>query len=138
MSDTSIFTDKDTKPTEADIRDALGKMYRSWQRIKEYAIKHGPGIEEWHYSRSGWNCRIKGKKSIIIYLMPCKGNYKTSFVLGAKATTDALGSNIPESIKKLIGEAKVYAEGRGIRIDITNEKMTGYLETLVDIKLSAK
>ncbi len=113
-------------------------MYSSWQRIKLHAIESGPGTEEWNYSRSGWNCRIKGKKSVIVYLMPGNVHFKASFVLGAKATTDALNSNIAESIKKLISEAKVYAEGRGVRIEVTSNQIAANIETLIDIKLSAK
>lgn len=138
MADTSIFLDKDAKPGEAELSAGLGRLYRSWEKTIRYAVEKGPGTEEWHYSKSGWNCRIKGKKSVIVYLMPCDRYFKASFVLGAKATTEALESNISEDIKKLISEAKVYAEGRGVRIDVTSDKMTAYIETLVDIKLSTK
>ncbi len=138
MADTSIFLDKDTKPGNEELKAALGKLYRSWVRVVKYAIENGPGTEEWHYSKSGWNCRIKGKKSVIIYLMPGDRHFRASFVLGGKATTEALESNIPDDIKKLISEAKVYAEGRGVRIDVTSDKMTAHIETLINIKLSTK
>lgn len=54
----------------------------------------------------------------MIYLLPRDGFFKIAFVFGQKAVDEILKSNITESIKTELKNAKVYAEGRGIRIEV--------------------
>jgi len=61
--------------------------------------------------------------------------FSVSIVFGEKATQEALHSDISEGIKKIISEAKVYAEGRGIRIEIKNSTVISDIKKLVLIKL---
>jgi len=44
-------------------------------------------------------------------------------------------SKFPE-IKKELAAAKVYAEGRGVRIDVTREEMLQNVRLLIDSKLN--
>lgn len=138
MSETSYFIDKTEAPNFENLSKALGKQFSVWTEIWEHVFSRSgfPVKEEWNFSKHGWNCRLKGKKSAIIYLMPCKGYFNASFVLGEKATTSALASDINNDIKKVIREARVYAEGRGFRIAVTTSGMVSDIKTLIDIKLS--
>ena len=45
-------------------------------------------------------------------------------------------SQIANSIKTELDSAKVYAEGRGIRIDIKNNVIIEDIKALIDIKLA--
>jgi hypothetical protein len=67
--------------------------------------------------------------------MPLSKYFKVSFVFGEKATKEALDSKLSDSIKEIIQSAKVYAEGRGFRIDIKNRKMMQDIKRLIDIKM---
>lgn len=137
MAEQSFFTDKDLQPDETALAEALGKAYQHWKSLKNHVLKGHPGAaEEWNYSRLGWNCRLKGRKSVIIYLMPCSGYFRASMVFGAKATEAALTSDISPEIKQTITEAKVYAEGRGFRVDVKNAKVATDIKKLIDLKLA--
>lgn len=57
-----------------------------------------------------------------------------AFVFGPKATGKVMASNVSESIKTELKNAKVYAEGRGIRIDVKNSKILKDIKTLIQIK----
>ena len=139
MSDQSIFLDKDRRPSEHDISSVLGKMYVHWKSIRDIVLEKLPGtVQEWNYSRLGWNYRLKGKKSVIVYLMPQASQFKASFVFGAKATEQAMEANISEAIKQAMSEAKVYAEGRGFRIEVRNAKAASDIKKLVDIKITSQ
>lgn len=135
--DTSIFTDKEKAPDEKELANALGKSYDWLSELKALITEHVPDAkEEWNYSKMGWNYRIKDKKRAIMYVMPYDKYFKASFVFGAKATEQALADNISPSIKDIITTAKVYAEGRGFRVDVTSKKIAADVKRLVAIKLA--
>ena len=136
--DTSIFTDKNKAPGDIELKAELEKTYKLWNQLKEYVSEQNPDTyEEWNYSKSfGWGFRVRDKKRVIIYLMPQAGKFKASFVLGEKATCEAIVSKISKDIKDLISAAKVYAEGRGIRIDVESKKIVKDIMKIIDIKLS--
>jgi hypothetical protein len=139
MSDQSIFADKNKQPREQDLSIALGKAHNHWKSIKEQVLERIPGVkEEWNFSRRGWNCRLKGKKRVIIYLMPLAAGFKASFVFGVKATEEAMKADISDATKQIINEAKVYAEGRGFRIEVKNFKIASDVKKLVAIKLAGQ
>jgi hypothetical protein len=59
-----------------------------------------------------------------------------AFVFGEKAANEALGSNISDSIKNEISSARVYAEGRGFRIEVKDDSMLEDIKKLIEIKLA--
>ena len=133
----SIFTDKNKLPNDKDLKEALADTYPLWQLIKHYVIsKYPKGLEEWSYSNYGWSCRIKDKKRAIIYLLPRDRFFKVAFVFGQKATDLIMNSQISNAIKTELDIAKVYAEGRGIRIDINDNVIMNDIRELIDIKLA--
>jgi hypothetical protein len=133
----SIFTDKDKLPNDNDLKESLGDTYQLWQLIKDYVIsKYPKGFEEWSCSKYGWSLRIKDKKRAIIYLLPRDRFFKVAFVFGQKATDMIMKSQIASSIKTELDSAKVYAEGRGIRIDIMDKMIISDIQGLIDIKLA--
>lgn len=135
----SCFTEKEITPSQKDLKKALGSTFSSWLEIQEYAKKSYPcAVEEWNFSspKYGWSFRVKDKKRVIIYLLPREQFFKVAMVFGQKATNEILKSSISDIIKQDIQNARVYAEGRGIRIDITDKALTADIKTLISIKLS--
>ena len=133
----SIFTDKNKLPNDNDLKKSLGETYELWQLIKDYVIsKYPKGFDEWSCSKYGWSLRMKDKKRTIIYLLPRDKFFKVAFVFGQKATDTIMKSQIANSIKTELDSAKVYAEGRGIRIDIKGKKIMCDIQELIDIKLA--
>ncbi len=137
--DKSIFTDKNTLPTLTDLKNKLGETFPLWQQISEYVhLKYPKVIEMWNYSgeKYGWSFRMKDTKRAILYLLPRDGFFKVAFVFGQKATDAILQSTISEVIKSELLSAKVYAEGRGIRIDIIHDTILDDIMKLIDIKIA--
>ena len=135
---TSIFTDKSKKPTASDLKKALGNTSALWDEIKDYVYKNYPDAAvEWAYPGKsfGWNFRIRDKKRVLVYFMPCDGFFIVSLVFGEKAAKEALASGISKEIKDNISSAKVYAEGRGFRIDVKDKKIVSDIKKLINIKL---
>jgi hypothetical protein len=134
--ETSIFLNRDSIPTTDELNKALGDTYHFWQVIKDYVhLQYPKAIDEWNCSKNGWSFRIKDKKRAIIYFLPRNRYFKVAFVFGQKATDAIMQSDILEEIKKELNAARVYAEGRGIRIDIKNEKVINDVKKLITVKL---
>ena len=135
----SIFSDKNKTPATNDLIKSLGDTYQFWQVIFDYVIlKYPKGVEEWNYSgdKFGWSFRVKDKKRILIYMLPRDKFFKVAFVIGQKAVDLILKSPISNEIKLELQSAKVYAEGRGIRIDIKSVLIMQDIKRLIDFKLS--
>lgn len=138
MEDKSIFPDKAVKPTEHDLREKLGGIYPLWQHLHDFVFSRYPGgIAEWNFpgKKYGWSYRIKDKKRAIIYLLPRDGYFKAAFVFGDKAVAKIMESDISSAIKEDLNQARKYAEGRGIRIEVKGSDIISDIEKLVRIKL---
>lgn len=135
----SLFTDKSKKPSGKDLARALGETHAFWEELKDFVLLQYPGaVEEWNHSGKnwGWGFRLKDKKRAILYLTPGDGRFKAALVFGEKATKEALASGITEETKAIIASAKVYAEGRGFRIDVTDPEIIPDIKKLILIKLA--
>ena len=133
----SIFTDKELEPNAETLKTALGITYKFWQTLVNYIHSVYPeAIEEWNFSKSGgWSFRVKDKKRAIIYLLPRESFFKVALVFGQKATDEVLKSKIATDIKTELESARVYAEGRGIRIEVKDEKKENDIKELINIKI---
>ncbi len=136
--DTSIFTNKAEIPDDFLLSAALGDLFGVWMDIREFVLGVYPkATEEWNHpgQKYGWNFRIKDKKRAIIYLLPRDKFFLVAFVFGEKATQAALSSDINNEIKTIIESARVYAEGRGFRIEVKSKDIIENIKKLIDIKL---
>ena len=136
--DKSIFMARNRKPDDKALREALGNTYDLWESIRDYVLEIYPDArEEWSYpgEKYGWGFRMKDKKRAIIYLLPRDAFFKVAFVFGEKATGIIMNSDIREPVKTELANAKVYAEGRGIRIDINDTTILRDIKQLIEIKV---
>lgn len=91
---------------------------------------------ELSWEKYGWSYRIKDKRRAIIYFLPRDKFFKVAFVFGQKATDIIMASDIDDDIKAELLQARKYAEGRGIRIEIKNELIISDIKKLIEIKLA--
>ncbi len=139
MDDISIFQDKTITPTDNDLVEKLDSTYNLWIQLQNFVLsKYPDGLSEWNYpgKKYGWSFRIKDKKRAIIYFLPRDKYFKVAFVFGQKAIDIVLASDIIPEIKTELMQARKYAEGRGIRIDIINNSRIPDIKKLIEIKLA--
>ena len=137
--DASVFTDKEKKPGDGDLAAALGETFGLWLALRNSVLEKYPAaLQEWHYpgQKFGWSFRMKDKKRAIIYFLPRDRFFKVAFVFGEKATAQVLASGIAPAIKSALEQAKAYAEGRGIRIDVRDGAGLTDIKKLIEIKLA--
>jgi hypothetical protein len=134
----SIFVNKSELPSIDNLQIALGDTFEIWKNIEAIAFENYPKAKaNWFFSsqKFGWSYRVKDSKRVIIYLLPRDNFFKIAFIFGQNATEKIFESNVSENIKSALKEAKVYAEGRGIRIDVRDRSNFHDIQELIKIKI---
>jgi hypothetical protein len=124
-------------PTESALAAVLGRARGSWARLRAaLQTAHGPLNEEWHFAGKafGWSLRLKQRKRVLVYMLPCRSHFLASFALGEKACRAARTVGLPASILTLIEAAPKYAEGRGVRIPVRTRKDVDHVLLVVSLK----
>ncbi|HEY2017755.1 MAG TPA: DUF3788 domain-containing protein [Bryobacteraceae bacterium] len=135
----NAFIGKAEAPTEQDLALELGESKPLWDRLlSELAQEQKLVTREWNsYSRkAGWSLRLKREKRNILYLSPEHGSFTASFALGDKAIAAARQSKLPERVIRIINEAKRYAEGTGVRIEVKASSDIAVVRKLTAVKLA--
>ena len=133
----SALADKSHEPTDDDLRDVLGKAFEVWTGLIASVDKRiGPVSQVWGYTSktTGWGLRLKQKDRIILYMTPQRGRFLVSFALGEKAVAAARGHGLSADILKAIDGAPRYAEGRGLRVEVSDKRQVSDLVRIAQIK----
>ena len=134
----NAFIGKSTEPTEKELALELGSAKVLWDRLlDELAGPLGNAIHEWSsYSRkAGWSLKVKHGTRTILYLSPCHGSFRASFALSDRAVKSALHGPFPVPVLKMIREAKRYAEGTAVRIEVKAASDVSMVEKIAALKL---
>ena len=134
----SIFLNKTVTPNDKMLRDAIGKTYPYWIMIKEtLKEEYGTLNEEWKFygASSGWTLKTLLKKRNLFFFIPYDNYFLIGFVFGDKAVAAAKKSTLPVKLVDELTNAKRYAEGRGLRIEVKKKSDVKNIITLVSIKV---
>lgn len=134
----SAFDDKSHCPTPAELARVLGPAAAAWrQLVDETARDHGPLVELWNFAgaKFGWSLRLKQKDRVVLYLTPQAGQFLVGLVLGEKAVA-AAGRDLPPAVLAALDEAPRYAEGRGLRLPVSERHDLPAILRLVAAKLA--
>jgi len=121
----SAFDDRSKEPRAVDLKSTLGRSSAHWDSLIAYiAAEYAPLDKTWSFAGAkwGWSLRLKQKKRTVLYMTPCNRHFLVGFALGEKAVKAAHARPLPDSILTVIDEAKRYAEGRGVRVEVKNKK----------------
>jgi|SRR5579872_2400721 len=134
---TNAFAGRSESPSQAEVALALGKSQSLWQDLVSTLKQECQLTEEWGSSsaKAGWSLRLQSKKRNIVYLAPGKGSFLASFALGDKAIAAARKSKLPARVLKIIAEAKRYAEGTAVRMEVHKPVDVAAVQILAKIKL---
>lgn len=133
-----VIFDKTTEPNDELVQQLVGETYSLWNEIRtKLHAEYGDLHEEWKYygKKSGWTLKKYLKKRNLFFFKPYDGYFMIAFVFGDKAVQAVEESDLPVSLKTELREARKYAEGRGLRLDIQSPEQVDYIIKLVDIKV---
>ena len=134
----NAFIGKTKKPSESELAAELGSAKKLWdQLVAELAEENGIDMQEWNtYSKkAGWSLRLKHKDRVIVNLSPHRGCFTASFALGDKAVQAARQSGLSPQVINIIDEAKRYAEGTAVRVEVKGIRDVASVKRLAAAKL---
>jgi hypothetical protein len=134
----NVFIDKLAKPDDQALVSALGKTYPLWAEIEKHiATTLGESVQEWKYYglKSGWTMKTLYKKRNLFFFTACEGYFRIAFVFGDRAVAEIVSSDLPKAVIEEITNAKKYAEGRGIRIDVKTRRDVESVKKLIAFKV---
>lgn len=133
----NAFAGRPVSPSAAALAEVLGPSHEVWQRlVADLKRELKLDAAEWHSSsvKLGWSLRLQVKRRNIVYLGPRVGWFLAAFALGDKAVAVARKSELPDQVVKIIAQAKRYAEGTAVRIEVRNAVDAGVVKILARIK----
>ncbi len=139
MESENRFNVKDEKPTDAIVSDFLGESRYYWEDIKQTIREQvGEFTEEWKFygSKCGWTLKILWKKRNLFFFTVYPHFFRIAFVFGDKAVEAVISSDLRSDIKKSLQEARKYAEGRGLRLDVRTSNDAECVKKLITIKIA--
>ena len=133
----SAFADKAKRPREAELSETLGRSSAHWRAITDtMARDYAPLDASWIYSGAawGWALRLRRRKRSLVYLTPCRKHFLAGFALGEKAVAAARAAGLPKGVLEVVRDAKKYAEGRAVRLEVRNKLDRDAVLRLIAIK----
>jgi hypothetical protein len=109
----AAFPDEKSVPAESDLPGALGRSFGPLSKVLvRLRAAHPDVAPEWKYSpRSGWHLIFSRKKRRLFYLIPARGDFRLSLILGDKAIAALQAGPCAKEVAELLKEAKRYPEG---------------------------
>lgn len=133
-----VFNVKDQKPDDLSLAERLGPSYPYWKEIRTHTSENfDPITEEWKFygAKYGWQLKTYLKKRNLFFLIPYDSCFKIGFIFGDKAVDAVESSSVAENLKSELRNAKKYAEGRGLAIEIKDGRSIPDIMTLLEIKI---
>ncbi len=118
----SVFDDPNQPPEPAELRRRLGSAATAWNALVAGVAGRCPPIEEvWKFggAKLGWSLRLLRKGRVLLYLTPQEGRFLAGLVLGGKAVAAAREAGLSPALLAQVEAAPQYAEGRGLRVELT-------------------
>lgn len=119
VDETAAFPDSSREPTDRDLKSALGSAFPAIDEIlAQLRLDCPDATSAWQYSNKvGWYRVALLKKRRLVYLVPQRGDFRLSLLLGAKAIASLQASAHAARLAPLLAAAKRYPEGTAFTFD---------------------
>jgi len=130
------FTDRTSRPGEAEIEVALAGAAALWSEIVSFVEDSFRVRSDWKFygKNYGWSLAFKKSGKALVSLYPDAGSFTAQVILKedqiARAPSELL---IPE-LRAAIDGANPYAEGRWVFLAVSSERELEVVKRLVEIR----
>lgn len=133
----AAFPDPGNRPADDDLGSALGRAWPRLHGLLEWLRAAQPDLTgDWRFSsRAGWYHTQMKRKRRLFYLVPLRGDYRLSIILGGKAIATLSSGPHADRIQALLKTARRYPEGTLFEFDRASFE-PGLFATLIAAKLS--
>ena len=129
----SIFGEKAIVPDKEALSVALKDNQVLWDKILEFS--GGSGEWKFYGKAAGWTFQVKNSKRTLFYMMPKDGWFQMTFVYGERAASAAQSFGLPEKVLSDLKQARVYAEGRSVAVEINSDKDIDTVKKMLKLKM---
>jgi hypothetical protein len=131
------FTDKEHKPTIAEIVAAIGSKKLLWENMnnfmaESYKLKSDFAFYGKNY---GWALRFRKAGKALLSLYPGQEEFTAQVIIGQEQAEKALSSGLSKKAIKVIEDAHPYPEGRWLFIKVESGQDLNDVKQLLTVKL---
>lgn len=121
-------------PSARELASLLGKSHDAFKALTE---RGATVTSEWKRrdDTSPWVLKVTQGDRTLFYATPKPGAFEATVLLGPRATQAALGGRVAKKLHAAIKAARVYAEGRPVRVIVKNAADAAGVEQLLAVKL---
>ena len=130
------FTDKEHKPTMAEIVAAIGSKQPLWENLTSFIVDRYKLKSDFAFygKNYGWALRFRKGGKALLSLYPGKGSFTAQIIISQEQTEKALGLGLSKKAYKIIEDAHAYPEGRWLFIKVESEQDLKDVKQLLMVK----
>ena len=135
------FTDKASRPTEAQILEAVGPKLSYWHKLIGSMRESYPVQEDFKFlygKTYGWALRFRLRGQLLVSLFPTQGGFTCQVNLSPQAIEKALSMKMSQNVQQAIARAHPFPEGRWLFISIETEEDLTDVKRLIDMRVQTK
>lgn len=132
----TVFMNREHRPTEGEILDALGPFAPHWRRLTTY-LDEAYGIEPTFGPPSknyGWDVKYRKGGKTLLSLTPDAGGFTALVVLGEKETEAVRELDLGEYVRRVFDEARQLRDGRWLFVRVESDRDVQDVEALLRVK----
>ena len=132
----TAFMDRQHRPTEREIADALGHVAPLWERLIAF-VSDAYGIEPTFVPPGrtyGWEVKYRKGGKTLVALTPDEGRFTVLVVLGEKEAAVAREVDLGPHVTRVFDEAKQLRDGRWLFVPVESVRDVADVEALLAVK----
>lgn len=131
-----IFTDKNYKPSIAEVYEQLGPTKKIWEQIISFIEKQGKSKAELKFygKNYGWALRFTKSGKSLLALYPSQNGFTVQIILNSQQEAEALRQKIGTRIKKIIIGTPEIHEGKWLYIEMKDAQDLNDIENLIQVR----
>jgi hypothetical protein len=136
-----LFTDKQHRPTDAEVREAIGPRLPLWQELVRFIRETYPTQEDFKFlygKTYGWALRFRIKGQVLTSLYPTQGGFTAQVNLNPEAVEQAQSMGLGHNVQQAIGRAYPYPEGRWLFIPVESGEDVRDVQRLLALRVETK
>ena len=135
-----FFTNKNSKPTDVEIIDIVGKTKDNLELLIRYLTDelHLKGELKFYGINYGWALRFNKSGKSLISIYPHKDCLTVQIILNESQTDFALSSGFDSKIVQTIKNTEPIHEGKWVYLTVDERTEISAIKKLVDIRIKIK
>jgi hypothetical protein len=135
-----LFTDKNHKPTEKEVFDAISSVKPQWDSLISFIENNYKITGEFKFygKNFGWALRYRKSGKVLISIYPGKDEFMVQIILNGKEVEKALQLDIAPETKKIIMETSSIREGNWIYLKVIPDTGLNDIESLILVRSPIK